>query len=208
MIKEIYQALNKEKRSTEINSYKSAKRHALEVYPALKKHRRERMLRILGKWLLWSLPVLALAVYMCIRYTHVAIPLIGAVLLFVVFWRIVAPLHNFKRFHGTITDLTAIVKSVKGNRGWVITSASLMDSIVLVVTVQLPDGTTRNVEVNARYEEVLEVGDELIYLPGLAHPIHMTPGLRNICPSCGDLVSWEFDRCPGCGKENIYYENA
>lgn len=55
-----------------MNSYKSAKRRALEAYPALKKYRRDRILRILGKWLLWSLPVLALAVYMCIRYAHVA----------------------------------------------------------------------------------------------------------------------------------------
>lgn len=162
--------MNKEKRSTEMNSYKSAKRRALEAYPALRRYCRERILRILGKLLLWSLPVSALAVYMCIRYTHVAIPLIGAVLLFVVFWRIVAPLHNFKRFHGTITKLTAIVKHVKSNKGWIILSSSFMDGIVLVVTVRFPNGTTRNVEVNARYEEVLEVGDKLIYLPGLAYP--------------------------------------
>ena len=93
-----------------MNSYKCAKKRALEAYPALKKYRRERMIRIFGKWLLWSLPVLALAVYMCIRYTNIAIPLIGAGLLFVVFWRIVAPLHNFKRFHGKITKLTAIAE--------------------------------------------------------------------------------------------------
>ena len=191
-----------------MNSYKTAKRRALEAYPALKKYRRERMLRILGKWLLWSLPVLALAVYMCIRYAHVAIPLIGAGLLFVVFWRIVAPLRNFKRFHGTITKLTAIVKRVKANNGWVIVSSALTDSVVLVVTVKLPNGKTRNVEVNSRFEEVLEVGDELIYLPGLVHPIHFTPGLRNICPCCGDLVTKEFDHCPGCGKGNIYSKNA
>ena len=191
-----------------MNSYKCAKRRALEAYPALKKYRRERMLRIFGKWLLWSLPVLALAVYMCIRYTHIAIPLIGTGLLFVVFWRVVAPLHNFKRFHGKITKLTAIVKRVKANNGWVIVSSALTDSVVLVVTVQLPNGKTRNVEVNSRYEEVLTVGDELIYLPGLAYPVHMTPGLRNICPCCGDLVAKEFDHCPGCGKENVYCEKA
>ena len=191
-----------------MNSYKSAKKRALEAYPALKKYRRERILRILGKWLLWSLPALALAVFMCIRYTHVAIPIIGAALLFVVFWRIVAPLHNFKRFHGKITKLTAIVKRVKANNGWVIVSSALTDSVVLVVTVKLPNGKTRNVEVNSRFEEVLEVGDELIYLPGLVHPIHLTPGLRNICPCCGDLVTKEFDHCPGCGKENVYCEKA
>ena len=191
-----------------MNSYKSAKRCALEAYPALKRFRRDRILRILGKWLLWSLPVLALAVFMCIRYTHAAIPLIGAALLFVVFWRTVAPLHNFKRFYGTITKLTAIVKRVKANNGWVIVSSALTDSVVLVVTVKLPNGKTRNVEVNSRFEEVLEVGDELIYLPGLVHPIHLTPGLRNICPCCGDLVAKEFDRCPGCGKVNIYYQNV
>lgn len=191
-----------------MNSYKYAKRRALEAYPALRRYRRERMLRILGKWLLWSLPVLALAVYMCIRYTHVAIPLIGAVIVFAVFWRTVAPLHNCKRFYGTITNLTAIVKRVRSNNGWVIVPTALTDSVVLVVTMQLPTGKTRNVEVNSRFEEVLEVGDELIYLPGLVHPIHLTPGLRNICPCCGDLVTKEFDRCPGCGKENVYCEKA
>ena len=191
-----------------MNSYKCAKKRALEAYPALKKYRRERMIRIFGKWLLWSLPVLALAVYMCIRYTNIAIPLIGAALLFVVFWCIVAPLHNFKRFHGKITKLTAIVKRVKANNGWVIVPSALTDSVVLVVSVQLPNGKTRNVEVNSRFEEVLEVGDELIYLPGLVHPIHLTPGLRNICPCCGDLVAKELDHCPGCGKENVYCEKA
>lgn len=191
-----------------MNTYEAVYARFKRLNPQIIAYRNRKWARLIVKWLIAVGVIMAIAL---IAYptspTMLPIGVIAAIAL--PLWRL-RPWHCFKRgwigtiesheFEESYENVDKKLNNFRYSHRHLVTyiQFSAMDS----------KGKKHTFKLDRQYETIYQIGDRVMFVPGLDYPIDLTVQNKTVCPRCGSIFPSENEHCVtiGCKMPSIYLD--